>query len=127
MFKRIDHIEIVPSDFERTLNFYTEVLDFKIQLRRKLEKAPLEEIVFIELGGTSVELYSVQNPAPAVEEQWRVGYRTFAIEVEDLDKALEYLKTKGVEIADVPAGTQTLKRAIIKDPDGLSIELLQRG
>ena len=127
MFKRIDHVEIVPSDFEKTLNFYTEILGFKIQMRRKSERSPLEEIVFVELGGTSVELFSVQNPAPAIDEQWRVGYRKFAIEVEDLDKALEYLKTKGVEIADGPAGTQTLKRAIIKDPDGLSIELLQRG
>ena len=127
MFKRIDHVEIVPSDLERTLNFYTEILGFKIQWRRKSERPPLEELVFIELGGTLIELFSVKDPAPASTEQWQVGYRRIALQVEDMDKAIEYLKAKGVEISSGPVAIETLKRAEIKDPDGLSIELLQRG
>ncbi len=127
MFKRIDHVEIVPSNLERALNFYTEILGFKIQSRRKSERTPLQELVFIELGGTLIEMFSVKAPAPLSTEQWQVGCRKIALEVEDMDKAIEYLKTKGVEISQQPASGGTSKSAQIKDPDGLSIQLVQRG
>ena len=32
MFKRIDHVEIIPQDLEKTLKFYTEILGFKTPL-----------------------------------------------------------------------------------------------
>jgi glyoxylase I family protein len=129
MFKRIDHVEIIPSDFERTLNFYIAILGFKIQMRLRLERPPLEEIVFIELGGTSIELFSVKEPAPVSIEPWQVSYRRIALEVEDIDKAIEYLKAKGVEISSGPVAVEnlSLRVAAIKDPDGLPIELIQRG
>lgn len=127
MFKRIDHLEIVPGDFERTLNFYIEILGFKIQMRLKLERPPLEEVVFIELGGTLIELFSVNEPAPVSIEPWQVSYRRIALEVEDIDKAIEYLKAKGVEISSGPVARENFRVAAIKDPDGLPIELIQRG
>lgn len=126
MFKRIDHVEIVPSNLERTLNFYTEILGFKIQSRRKLERPPLQELVFIELGGTLIEMFSVKGPAPVSKEPWQVGCRKIALQVEDMDKALKYLKTKGVEISQ-PVNIGTSKSAEMKDPDGLPIQLVQRG
>ena len=30
MFRRIDHVEILPSDFEKTMAFYQEVLEFRL-------------------------------------------------------------------------------------------------
>jgi predicted enzyme related to lactoylglutathione lyase len=47
--------------------------------------------------------------------------------VEDVDKAVEYLKTKGVEITREPVAVETLRVAAINDPNGLSLELVQRG
>ncbi len=125
MFKRIDHVEIVPSNLERTLNFYTEIMGFKIKQRRKLEASPMEEIVFIELNDTVIELLSIKNPAPVSTEQWQVGFKVIAIEVEDMNRAVEYLKGKGVEITKGPMTLGTSKRAEIEDPDGLTIELRQ--
>ncbi len=127
MFKRIDHVEIVPSNLERTLNFYTEILGFKIQWRRKAERPPLEELVFIELGDSLIELFSVKSPAAVSTEPWQVGCRKIALQVEDMDKTIEYLKSKGVEISSGPVAIGNLRRAEIKDPDGLTIELMQRG
>ena len=48
-----------------------------------------------------------------------------AIEVEDMDKAVEYLKSKGVKISTPPVSLGPSKRGEIKDPDGLVIELRQ--
>ena len=125
MFKRIDHVEILPSDVERTIKFYTEILGFKIKQRKRIEKPPLEEIVYLELNGTVIELLSVKNPVPPSTEQWQIGYKRVAIEVEDMDKAIEYLTQKGIEISQGPVTSGTSKRAEINDPDGLSIELRQ--
>ena len=125
MFKRIDHVEIIPRDFERTMNFYTNILGFKIKVQRKIDKPPLREIAFLELKDTVIEIMSVENPAPFSGDPWQIGYPRFAIEVEDMDKAIEYLKSKGVEISVAPILLGTSKRAEIKDPDGLSIELRQ--
>ena len=125
MFKKIDHVEIIPRDLEKTLKFYTEILGFKIKERKRIGMPPLEEIVYVELNGTVIELMSVQNPSTTSPDLWRVGYRMIAIEVEDMDRAVQYLKGKGVEISAGPVVLGKSKRAEIKDPDGLSIELRQ--
>jgi glyoxylase I family protein len=125
VFRKIDHVEIIPSDLERAINFYTDVFGFRIKLRKKAEVPPLEEVVYLELNDTVLELLSVKDPAPASSEQWQVGYRMMSIEVEDMDRTVEYLKGKGMELSWGPVTIGTSKRAEIKDPDGLSIELRQ--
>ena len=125
MFKRIDHIEIIPRNIEKTISFYTGILGFKIKQRQKVEVPPLEEIVYIELNGSVIELMKVKNPALTSQNPWQAGLRMIAIEVEDMDMVVKYLTSKGVEITWGPETLGKSKRAEIKDPDGLSIELRQ--
>ena len=125
MFKRIDHIEIIPGDFKRAIGFYTEVLGFTVKQRMKVEASPLEEVAYLSLGDTVLELMQVRNAVCAPTEQWRVGYRMMALEVEDMDKAIVYLAGKGVAVTWGPVLLGKSKRAEIQDPDGLSIELRQ--
>lgn len=125
MFKRIDHVEIIPLDVEKTISFYTNVLGFKIKERRKVQMPPLEEVIYLTLNDTMIEILSVKGVTPASAKPWQAGYRMLAIEVEDMDKAVEYLKSKGVEISRPPVNLGKSKRGEIKDPNGLSIELRQ--
>lgn len=55
MFERIDHVEIIPPNLEKALDFYTKILGFKVKARSKAG-GPLEEIVYLELGGSVIEL-----------------------------------------------------------------------
>lgn len=126
LFKRIDHVEITTDRLEETVAFYRDVLGFKV--RERLDRrsmAPLYEIVYMTLGDTVLELLGVNDPAPASQETWQVGYRMTALEVEDMGKALAYLKTRGVEPTVGPVDIGASKRAEIKDVNGLSIELRQ--
>ncbi len=123
VFKRIDHVEIIPRDFEKTMNFYIDILGFKLKERAKVGKPPMEEIAFLALKDTMIEIVSIKNPAPAAP--WKIGYLGIALEVEDMDKAIEYLKSKGVGIAQGPINLGKSRRAEIRDPDGLTIELRQ--
>ncbi len=125
MFKKIDHVEIIPQDIEKTIKFYTELLGFELKHRQKVEAGPLQEVIYLVLNGTTIELLSVKEPKPISQEQWQVGYRGIALEVGDMDKAVEYLKDKGIEITWGPIDLGNSIRAEIKDINNLPIELRQ--
>lgn len=127
MFKRIDHVEIVTEQPERTVHFYTEVLGFKVRARDRVERSGLGvplDLVYLELGGTTVELLSYDGApvAPAPREE-HLGCRMIALEVDDMDGAVAYLQKKGVEIVWGPIKRDSYARAEICDPNGFRIEL----
>ena len=39
MFKRIDHVEIVADQLDRTVRFYTEVLGFTVKAHDRIERS----------------------------------------------------------------------------------------
>ena len=129
MFKKIDHVEIVTDQLDRTLAFYTEVLEFKIKFRDRIERSSLGvpmDLVYLDLGGTVVELISYEGAAvePAPQQE-HLGYRMIALEVEDLQKTVAYLQTKGIDLVWGPRVRETYARAEILDPNGYHIELRQ--
>jgi glyoxylase I family protein len=124
MFKRIDHVEITVSNLDRSIEFYTNVFGFKMKERLKPSAPEIEEIAFLTLGDTMLELLKMKNFVPSPPGGY-VGFRSMAIEVDDMDRAIEYLKTKGVEVSKGPVKLPTSKRAEIKDIDGLTVELRQ--
>lgn len=123
LFRRIDHVEITPSDFERSIAFYTEVFGFKVKERISVDVHPIRDIIFLELGDTMLELLDIVGAADPAPEGPRVGYRMMAIEVKNMDDALTYLTGKGIRPSQEPGPAGGSRRAEIKDPDGNSIEL----
>jgi len=64
MFKRIDHVEIVTDQLDRTVQFYTEVLGFTVKARDRIERSGLRvpiDLVYLDPGGTVVELISYEG------------------------------------------------------------------
>ena len=124
MFKRIDHIELVTADPERAVRFYSEVLGFKVRARDTVPGGL--QLVYLDLGGTTVELitYTEAPPEPAAQGT-RLGYRMMALEVEDMQQALDALQQQGIEAVWGPKVRPTYARAEIRDPDGNHIELRQ--
>jgi catechol 2,3-dioxygenase-like lactoylglutathione lyase family enzyme len=126
MFKRIDHVEIVTDKLEPSVAFYTEVLGFTVGARDRIERpgGGILNIVYLGLGGTTVELMSYDGVAVAPQpEMEHLGYRMMALEVEDMKDALALLKAKGVEAAWGPVFRENYARAEICDPNGYRIEL----
>jgi hypothetical protein len=62
-------------------------------------------------------------PSRSAEE--RLGWQCLAIEVDDMDGALNMLKKKGVDATWGPVKRPDYARAEIRDPDGNPIELRQ--
>jgi glyoxylase I family protein len=126
MFKRIDHVEIVTDKPDETVAFYTELLGFTVRERGRVPAGPdrMLNLVYLDLGGTTVELMTWENvPTAPKPELEHFGYRMIAIEVEDMKEALAYLAAKGVEPVWGPSYRDTYARAEIADPNGYRIEL----
>jgi catechol 2,3-dioxygenase-like lactoylglutathione lyase family enzyme len=105
------------------------VLGFTVKARDRIERSGLGvpiDLVYLDLGGTVVELISYEgasvDPAPQTEH---LGYRMIALEVDDMQKTADYLRTKGVAIVRGPIVRETYSRAEICDPSGFHIELRQ--
>ena len=129
MFKRIDHVEIVTDQLDRTVQFYTEVLGFRVKARDRIERSGLGvpiDLVYLDLGGTVVELISYDSASvdPAPEKE-HLGYRMIALEVDDMQKTTDFLKSKDVDVVWGPRVRETYSRAEICDPNGYRIELRQ--
>lgn len=125
MFKRIDHVEIIPRNAERTIRFYTDILGFRVTSREAVNVPPLKEVIYLKLGDTTIEVMSVDDPKPGAEPPWQIGLRAIALEVEDMAKAVEYLKARGIDMSLAPVDLGNSYRGEIRDPDGLIIELRQ--
>lgn len=129
MFKKIDHVEIVTDQPDKSVEFYTGVLGFKLKFR---DRVPLKDtggsldIAYLDLGGTAIELLTYEcvsaEPAP---QRLQLGYRMMALEVEDMRKTLEYLKARGIDPVWGPVYREKYARAEIRDPNGYNIELRQ--
>src|SRR5438128_5414279 len=113
IFKRIDHVEVVTDQLDRTVQFYTEVLGFTVKARDRIERSGLGvpiDLVYLDLGGTVVELISYEggavDPAPQTEH---LGYSMMALEVDDMEKTADYLRTRGVDIVWVQRSARPIQ------------------
>jgi hypothetical protein len=86
-------------------------LGFTVKARDRVERSSLGvpiDLVYLDLGGAVAELVSYEgapvDPAPQTEH---LGYCMIALEVDDMQKTADYLKTKGVDIVWGPRARET--------------------
>lgn len=71
-----------------------------------------------DLEGLVLEFLPLSEEMPAPEPNVRLGFV-----VSDLEKTLGELKTMGTVVINPPQSTSRGFRAVVRDPDGRSIEL----
>jgi lactoylglutathione lyase len=123
---RILHTMLRVGDLDRSIKFYTEILNMKL-LRRKDYPEGKFTLAFLGYGDES------ENAAIELTYNWDVNsydlgdaYGHIAIEVDDVYQAANKIKQQGGTILREPgpmnAGTTIL--SFVEDPDGYQIELL---
>lgn len=146
----IDHINIVVRDLDRSVRFYTELLDMEITRRAHLEGAWIEsvtglpgveaEVVYVQPrgGGPRIELIHYHSPAgmelPACSRANTAGLRHVALRVEDIDQTHARLRAAGVAFIGAPASVPgevvqhdagQKRLCYFHDPDGVLLELAE--
>lgn len=126
MLRKVHHIAIICSDYEKSKKFYTEVLGLEI-IREEYRKERDSYKLDLALNGEYVvELFSFPAPPKRLSRPEATGLRHLAFEVENVEKVIQKLNQKGIETEPVRIDEYTGKRfTFFFDPDNLPIELYE--
>ena len=150
MIGQIDHINIVVSNLERSVTFYTQLLGMKETKRAHLQGDWIEsvvglkdvsaDVVYIQPveEGPRIELIQYMSPRgevlPSTSLPNTIGIRHIAFQVENMEEVTERLTSAGIEFIGKPitvptsavkhkAGRKSL--CYFRDPDGVILELAE--
>lgn len=120
---KIHHIAIIASDYEKSKQFYTQILGLEILQEVYREERQSYKLDLALNGVYVVELFSFPNPPKRVSRPEATGLRHLAFEVNDIEKTRTFLIANGIEAEDIRTDEYTGKSFFfIADPDGLPIE-----
>ena len=124
--KAIHHIAILTDDYERSKQFYTEVLGFTI-IRETYRKERDSYKLDLSIAGVyQVELFSFPEHRERGSYPEAKGLRHLAFSVDDVDAAAAELRIKGVEVEAVRVDELTQRRFVFfNDPNGQPLELYE--
>jgi lactoylglutathione lyase len=125
---RILHTMLRVGDLDRSVRFYTEVLGMK--LLRTTDR-PEQKYSLAFVGYDSEERSAVLELTYNYGvERYDLGgaYGHVAIEVDDLRKTCDAVRTKGGKVTREPGPVKggTSMIAFVEDPDGYKIEFIER-
>jgi catechol 2,3-dioxygenase-like lactoylglutathione lyase family enzyme len=117
-------IRYITSDVDAAVQFYTELLDFEVELRpapgfAALRRGALQLLLNAPgAGGAGASMADGTSPKPG-------GWNRFRLEFEDLAAVVESLKAKGAKFrSDIVQGNGG-KQILIDDPSGNPVELFE--
>ena len=121
---RILHVAYHVADIDRALTFYVGALGMKEQMRLDLSKTLHEVILNFpdSKGGGVILMWDTARTQPL---QIGDGYSRFVLHVADIGAALEQLARHDTPVVTPLTEAGPMRYAMVKDPDGYVIELLQ--
>lgn len=124
MLLKVHHIAIICSDYQKSKQFYTEILGLKI-IREVYREARDSYKLDLAIGENYViELFSFPNPPKRTSRPEACGLRHLAFEVNDIESKRIELIAKGIEVEEIRIDEFTNKKfTFFSDPDDLPIEL----
>jgi len=131
MFLGMDHVGVAVKNLEEAISVYRDTLGFKLLGVHVLTERNVK-VAFLSTGGeTQIELLEpLGNNSPVAKflESRGEGIHHIAVKVDNIEKALEDFKRKGVMLVDeVPRiGVEGKKIAFVhpKSTKGVLLELV---
>lgn len=124
---RILHTMLRVGDLERSLQFYTEVLNMRL-LRRKDYPEGKFTLAFVGYADESEQaVLELTHNWDTTEYDLGNAYGHIALSADDIYKTCEDIKTKGGEVVREagPMKHGSTAIAFVKDPDGYMVEVIQ--
>jgi glyoxylase I family protein len=124
--KRVHHIAIICSDYEKSKEFYTSVLGFEILKETYRTERQSYKLDLTLNGLYAIELFSFPDPPKRLSRPESTGLRHLAFEVESIEKSVEFLRSKNIESEPIRRDELTGKYVtFFSDPDDLPLELYE--
>lgn len=119
--RKLGHIVLWVRDVERSKQFYTEILNFRVSDVNE------KGMVFLTACGDHHTIAIAQTQADDAGPKGRPGLHHFAMEVESVDQLFairEFMRRKGVQVAyEGRRGPGSNVGIEFSDPDGNTVEL----
>jgi glyoxylase I family protein len=143
MIEGLEHVALEVQDAEVSLRFYADVFG-AVETNRWESKMPgIRRIIFMNLGGAVIELIERGGAKERFHDRGDAGIKHLCLRVTNLQAVMAMVERLGVKVESglavidrskyEPAlsdGTMDLdkgiKRAVISDPDGIQIELMEK-
>lgn len=129
------HVAVRVPSFEAAIAWYTQKLDFRVVHQWPYADQKLAYLAPAADNEFFIEILGDGNPPPIPKPVYTdlgdslrlAGYHHFCINVDDMDRTVEELRRRGVQIVTEPFELPVIGRklAFIADPFGNLIELAQ--
>ena len=121
---KFHHFGIEVKDIDKSIDFYTNILGFKVSYQKTYSKDFNETFVLIDLDGGILELRvshskDVDTTQPSVRHH-------IAFETDDVDTIADIAKKNNIKIIDGPRNIKgDIRLATLLDPDNNVIDFGQ--
>lgn len=124
----IYHTAFTVSDLERSINFYKQIFEFEEVSRGERPELGMEFVVLKDSHGGHLELFGFDEVKPldqaAIEDFNTIGIKHLAFWVEDMEETFKKAIEHGASVFwPIKEGIHIKRIAIVRDPDGIIIEL----
>ena len=123
--RRVHHVAIIGSDYERSRHFYVDLLGFEV-IRENHREAQQDWKIDLRLQDIELELFIKEGcpKRPGWPGKEAYGLRHLAFRVDSVEDTVRELNAMGIETEPIRQDTFTgEKMTFFHDPDGLPLEL----
>lgn len=130
---RLHHIGFVVRDLSATLNTFESILGLKPISKPFLDKVQQVNEIFLDAKPSLIQLFEpISDKSPVSNFLRKHGEKLhhLCFEVDDLDKVIERMRSKGIKIIWEPFRGFDKRRVAFIDPQqlrGLLVELVEEG
>ncbi|WP_396443076.1 SMU1112c/YaeR family gloxylase I-like metalloprotein [Lactococcus lactis] len=123
-FNKIHHIAIIAADYEKSRQFYVDILGFLIiRENHRPEKGDIKLDLKMN-EETEIELFIKSDAPKRLTYPEAKGYRHLAIKTTNIEEDRNYLISQGVKVEEIRQDEITDRKMLFfYDPDDLPIEL----
>jgi Lactoylglutathione lyase and related lyases len=124
--EKLHHIAIICTDYQKSKQFYTDILGFKIDNEVYRQERQSYKLDLSLNGQYIIELFSFPNPPQRPTRPEATGLRHIAFGVKDIEKAILFLTSKNIITEPIRIDEYTNKKfTFFSDPDNLPIEIYE--
>ena len=125
--KKIHHVAIICSDYEKSKNFYVNILGCDIKQETYRAERKSYKLDLMVGGEYQMELFSFPDSSHRPSHPEARGLRHLAFEVDDINQAIEDLKKENIPVEPIRVDELTGKRfTFFCDPDDLPLEIYEK-
>lgn len=126
LLKSIHHIAIICSDYERSKDFYINILGLEFVREVYREERKSYKLDLAINGQYAIELFSFPDPPQRRSHPESCGLRHLAFNVKNIESVIKHLNTYGIVTEPLRVDEHTGKRfTFFTDPDGQPLELYE--